>query len=209
MSIQYVNQSESCSNLDHVRRQIMVSPKKVLVQTTWNFRLQKIAQAVHRNSKVWQLNDILCSVCAQGCAILRLGKIFWLFNGWTSEIFTNKNISLRCHINNDRSLISPKAFQIIFVPFSFSIHQIVCCQDCCSWGWFCHHHAPSAKHHPGTSGNISKVKEMSEFLDVNVCLQYFIISSRRWKSTETFPDFPKELFSLSFCFSRTPPKPVL
>jgi hypothetical protein len=39
-----------------VRRQ-MVSPKKVHVQTTWNFTLQKIASnACHRSGHVWQLS---------------------------------------------------------------------------------------------------------------------------------------------------------
>jgi hypothetical protein len=61
-SIQHVNQSESLSLSFSVRRQV-VSPKKVHVHPTWNFRLQKIAQAdsCHRSGKgyVWQLNGIL------------------------------------------------------------------------------------------------------------------------------------------------------
>jgi hypothetical protein len=51
MSIQYVSQSEFTAIL--IMRQ-MVSPKKVHVQTTRNFRLQKIAQAFiicHRSGK--------------------------------------------------------------------------------------------------------------------------------------------------------------
>jgi hypothetical protein len=47
MSIQYVNQSESLSwSFSDLSGDKMVSPKKVYVQKTWNFRLQKIAQAV-------------------------------------------------------------------------------------------------------------------------------------------------------------------
>jgi hypothetical protein len=79
-----------------VRKQ-MVSPKKVYVQTTWNFRLQKIVQAIIKlmsqkciNGHVWQLNDI---ILARGGYLffnwyVRLGKKYFGFL-MVSNIFTN------------------------------------------------------------------------------------------------------------------------
>jgi hypothetical protein len=46
MSIQHVNIKVTILVFFRFVRRQMVSPKKVHVQTTWNFRLQKIAQAV-------------------------------------------------------------------------------------------------------------------------------------------------------------------
>jgi hypothetical protein len=81
----------------------MVSPKKVHVQTTWNFTLQKIAQAViilvsHRTcvTTEWWYHFV---TFWPGVGIYFLTDIwdwvkkFWLFN--ISNFFTKKNISLR------------------------------------------------------------------------------------------------------------------
>jgi hypothetical protein len=46
MPIQYVNQTILIIYRFARRQMAVLSPKKVHVQTTWNFRLQKIAQAV-------------------------------------------------------------------------------------------------------------------------------------------------------------------
>jgi hypothetical protein len=77
----------------------MVSPKKVHVQTTWNFSYQTyVTEVVKVMCDNWMVS--FCNVFGQGWV--------FIFNGWISKIFAKKNISLRCHpaINNDRSLKS-------------------------------------------------------------------------------------------------------
>ena len=125
ISIQCVSQSESLS-WTFVRRQ-MVSPKKVHVQTTWNFRLQKIAHAVIK--LMLQKGERTCvttdwypfvKFLAKGGYLflnwyLRLGKIIFDFIIWISKVCARENISLGSPsaINNDRSLSLYKSLNIL------------------------------------------------------------------------------------------------
>ena len=75
----------------------MVCPNKVHVQITWNFRLQKIAQAfiklteVVKDMRDTEWYPFLIDIWGW----VKLFSI--LFNCWISKMFTKKNISLRCY----------------------------------------------------------------------------------------------------------------
>jgi hypothetical protein len=79
-----------------VRRQVL-SPKKLHVQTTWNFRRQKIAQAVIQPLTEMVKDNWMVSFYKVFLPARDGLKYFLsLFNGWVSNIFTKKNISLQC-----------------------------------------------------------------------------------------------------------------